>query len=557
MTVRFAKRYKEVPDVKSTGATYTPPRFAQYVVERMTEHLRATDSTVRLLDPAIGDGQLVLSLLERIDGPVSVHGYDTDAIALDQAHARIAARFPDVELNLTHGSFLDHVLDDFSGGLFGSARPYDLIIANPPYVRTQIMGSERAQELAARFRLTGRVDLYHAFLIGMAGVLAPTGTAGFIVSNRFMTTKGGASTREALLTELRMREVVDLGDTKLFDAAVLPAVLIANGLGTRKGTPTFASIYEAFATGGREVATALDALDTDGLARTPDGRVFEVQHGRLDTGGTNDGVWRLASDRVEAWLDAVQARTWATFGDIGKIRVGVKTCADKVFIPKRWDCDLELHRALTTHHIAERFRCARPSRKILYPHESVDGRKRAVDLDRYPASRAYLEGHRATLEKRTYVLEAGRRWYECWVPQNPADWDKPKLVFRDISERPTFWMDLEGTIVNGDCYWMIGDEDHLWLALAVANSTFIERFYDRRFNNKLYAGRRRFITQYVSHFPLPDPSSPEALQIIDACKALYEGADSPCAAGREKALDAMVWDAFGLPIEEIPRERDL
>ena len=77
----------------------------------------------------------------------------------------------------------------------------------------------------------------------------------------------------------------------------------------------------------------------------------------------------------------------------------------------------------------------------------------------------------------------------------------PKLVFRDISEQPTFWLDFEGSVVNGDCYWLTpesqGSDDRLWLAAAVANSTFIESFYDHRFNNKLYAGRRRFITQYV------------------------------------------------------------
>jgi len=52
--------------------------------------------------------------------------------------------------------------------------------------------------------------------------------------------------------------------------------------------------------------------------------------------------------------------------------------------------------------------------------------------------------------------------------------------------------------------------------LAVANSTFAEAFYDYRFHNKLYAGRRRYITQYVKEFPLPDPNTSLAKQIIQA-----------------------------------------
>jgi hypothetical protein len=155
------------------------------------------------------------------------------------------------------------------------------------------------------------------------------------------------------------------------------------------------------------------------------------------------------------------------------------------------------------------------------------------------------------------VLEAGRRWYELWVPQDPAAWSLPKLVFRDISERPTFWIDLDGSIVNGDCYWMVtnrvGDIDLLWLAAAIANSTFAETFYDHRFNNKLYAGRRRFITQYVEQFPLPDPVLPLSQDIVARAKALYAANHAPQTETMEKELDDLIWHVFGLRVEEVDR----
>ncbi len=545
-------RYSDVTETKAGGVTYTPQAFAEFVADRMvSEFVLASPRAVRVLDPAVGHGELLLALLDRLDEPVEVFGYETDPEALEEARERLSRAHPSVDLNLQLGSFLDHVLDDFSGGLFGSSDPYDLIIANPPYVRTQIMGADRARELAQQFGLTGRVDLYHAFLLGMARVLAPDGTAGIIVSNRFMTTKGGASVRASIMTDLRLREVFDLGDTKLFDAAVLPAVLIARGIGAETVSPSFCSIYQTKAEPSHTAADPLAALSHEGTVAVSDGRVFLVQQGTLDTSGDTTGIWRLASDGVESWLATVSDNTWGTFRDIGKIRVGIKTCADKVFLPKKWDRGLELHRALTTHHTARRFRPDPPNRKVLYPHYTVGGKKRVVDLAEYPDSRAYLEEHRQTLEGRSYVIEAGRQWYEIWVPQNPSDWPAPKLVFRDISEQPTFWMDLEGTIVNGDCYWLTGNEDLLWLALGVANSTFIEKFYDCRFNNKLYAGRRRFITQYVEQFPLPDPASEIGMEIVTACRDLYsrmaDGSDN----GLERRIDEMVWAAFGLAFEEV------
>ena len=79
---------------------------------------------------------------------------------------------------------------------------------------------------------------------------------------------------------------------------------------------------------------------------------------------------------------------------------------------------------------------------------------------------------------------------------SPEQWQKRKIVFRDISEHPQFWLAKSGEVVNGDCYWFdFKDnitEEVILLILAIANSTFIEKYYDLKFNNKLYSGRRRF-----------------------------------------------------------------
>lgn len=427
------------------------------------------------------------------------------------------------------------------------------------------MGSDRAQQLAATFGLEGRVDLYHAFLLGIAQALAPKGTAGIIVSNRFMTTKGGGALRAALRRHFNLCQVWDLGDTKLFNAAVLPAVIAARGKSTHRAEPTiFTSIYEVKDIANVHAPDPIAALEHEGIVEVEDGRRFVVRNGTLDNSGTDDEVWRISSPLGDRWLATVGRHTWRRFGNIGKIRVGVKTCADKVFIRHDWDSAFgtekpELLRLLTTHHMSGRFRAV-PSQKvhkILYPHEVVQGRRQAIPLRRFPKSRAYLESHRTVLESRTYVLDAGRYWYELWVPQDPQAWSLPKLVFRDISERPTFWIDLEGTIVNGDCYWMTtshaDDIDLLWLAVAVANSTFAEAFYDHRFNNKLYAGRRRFITQYVEQFPLPNPTLPLSQDIIARAKALYAADHAPETERMESELNERTWHAFGLRLEEVCR----
>lgn len=574
-------RYSEVGVEKAAGATYTPDVLAAFVAEQILVAARPQPSgTLRVLDPAVGDGALLEALVRRMPAAqqtrLEVIGLDTDSDALREAHKKLSPLLPGHRLRLEKRDFLHYVLDVHGHQDLLSPQTeekFDLVIANPPYVRTQVMGASQAQQLARTFGLGGRVDLYYPFVLGIGRVLAPGGVAGVITSNRFMTTKSGQAVRSAILSQFDVLHAWDLGDTKLFDAAVLPAVLLGRGRDRSAASVgrrvRFSSIYETRDEAVRIHPDPVAALasEDDSVVALPDGRRFRVRHGSLENGGASDGVWRIATEATDSWLAAVGSRTWSTFKRIGKIRVGVKSTADKVFIRSDWDSlpggRPELLRPLVTRHAARRYRACVPSapgkiKEILYPHEiGVEGRRRAVDLSLYPKARQYLEAHRSTLQSRTYVIEAGRAWYEIWVPHDPAAWANPKLVFPDISDKPVFWMDTEGGVVNGECYWLQAEnpaeKDLLWLALAIANSSFIVAFYDHRFNNKLYAGRRRFITQYVEQFPLPDPDLPIAREIVALVKRIYAATPSGDADALEAKLDETIWKAFGLSAEEVAR----
>jgi adenine-specific DNA-methyltransferase len=541
-------RYAGVSPEKTHGATYTPAVLADFVAKHLASAAPAPrDTTLRILDPAVGDGALLASLVralrERGYSKVAVSGCDTNPAALEATRQRFVREFPDLTPTLEQRDFLVDV---------HGAEPFDAVIANPPYVRTQVLGAQRARQLAQRYGLTGRVDLYYAFLLAISRVLAPNATLGIIVSNRFMTTRSGQSVRKALRELYDLIHVWDLGDTKLFDAAVLPAVLLAKTKSAPDHSTRFTSIYETTKESSQAARSPIEALDLDGVVTTGDGRRFDVVHGSLDS----TGVWRMSTAEKDQWLALVRSRTFARFGDLGKIRVGVKTTADGIFIRDDWnelapDMQPEVLRPLTTHNLARRYRALdSDATQILYTHESRGGRRSAIDLAEYPRARAYLENHRAQLERRHYVIDAGRRWYEIWVPQDPCAWSRPKLVFPDISAEPMFWIDRTGSIVNGDCYWLMlepdRDEDLLWLALAVGNSQFALEFYDHRFNNRLYAHRRRFITQYVSEFPLPDPALPLAKEIIELAKQIYRSIPAGDVDSLARTVDARVHEAFGL-----------
>ena len=545
-------RYAYVSDKKANGVVYTPCKMADYLAGEMVDTLSPKKLTsIRVLDPAIGDGELVLSLLNRVfvlnpNAEITVIGFETDSTTISVTKKRIAERYPAVHLKIHNSDFIETaIFERFLPGTF------DYIIANPPYVRTQILGAEKARYLAGIVGLSGRVDIYYAFIILAKKLLSLNGVAGFITSNKFMTIKAGKTVREYLENCAYLKQVTDFGDTKLFEAAVLPCIIIFSGKDYCNGKPNFTSIYQTKkADSSIRIDIIFDAINQSGVFTLRDGRNIEIKQGKLTTDNSG-GPWRLSTSESTTWLDRIKEKTWKRFSDIGKIRVGIKTTADNVFIKEYWpDNDLtpELLMPLITHRNAgqilpdnDRFW------KVLYTHTVINGKKSAVNLETYPNSMDYLQRHRKQLESREYIKNAKRNWYEIWVPQNPEAWKNRKIVFRDISETPQFWLDESGAVVNGDCYWIDifseTSDDELMLALAVANSSFIEEYYDVKFNNKLYAGKRRFMTQYVNDFPLPNPSSEAAKKVVSLVRTVISN-NRPCDQAVKIVLDNAVRSLF-------------
>ncbi|KAF0845674.1 Eco57I restriction-modification methylase domain-containing protein [Nocardia caishijiensis] len=576
----MASQAPDARERKRHGRHYTPPELARFLARRALLHA-PRGAELRVLDPACGDGELLLAVHREVTSSapevaVRLAGYDLDRAAVAEAAAR--ADREGVEIDYRAGDFLMKA-PRLARGCF------DLIISNPPYVRTQQLGGAAAQQLSRRFGLRGRIDLTHPFVALAPRLLAPGGVLGLLCANRFLTTRAGANLRRILTADLTPVELYDLGDTKLFSAAVLPAITIAtrpaDSVAHDRAIPgddtisvgcRYVSVYEhplpetgcgtdlfealagatdcSVGVGGRTFAVEIGELAGNGFVRQPSA-VGESAHGET--------AWRMSRPCVDRWLDEIADRTWRTFGDTARIRVGIKTTADRVFISDRWDDvdptpERELLQPLITHHDLEPWQIdRRRGTRVLYPYDLRRTRRTPIDLDEFPCAAQYLRTHEKVLSGRRYVLDGGRKWFEIWVPQRPHLWGAPKLVFPDISERPRFALDRSGAVVNGDCYWIsltdldTGESatDLAYLLMGVANSTLGLRFYDAVCGNRLYSGRRRWITQYVARLPLPDPRSPAAVEVVRRVRGVLE--DGVAAA--DAAVDEAVAAAFGVPAQ--------
>jgi tRNA1(Val) A37 N6-methylase TrmN6 len=520
--------------IKNSGATFTPSALADFLSDKILKYANAKGSVI--FDPACGDGALLVSIAGKINGlcDFELRGYETNIDYLFEAKNNLSQIVSEKQYKIELQDFIDFATP-CTNDLFSTNQNQefaDIIIANPPYVRTQILGAEKSQQIARTYNLKGKIDLYFPFLIGMTNALKKDGIMGVITSNRYLTTKSGAEIRKFLLENYAILEVIDLGDSKLFDAAVLPSILIGKKKITKKQLAIpchFTKIYEEFQSQKNTMKqnSVYDILQqgNSGVYSVADGRIFSYSIGLLKHSHVKTDIWQMTNNAENEWIEQVQKNTAFCIGDKFKVRVGIKSCADNVFLNEHWDKEEfvpenELLKPLISRENIERWTCTTENcMKVLYPHFSKDGKRKVYDLQEFSNTEKYLNKHKAQLENRDYVIQAGRKWYEMWVPQNPESWKYPKLVFPDISVEAKFSYDESGAIVNGNCYWIVAqaekEKDLLLLIQGVANSALMAQYHDLCFNNKLYSGRRRYLSQYIEKYPIPDPDNAFSKRIVE------------------------------------------
>ena len=301
-------RYSNLIKEKENGVVYTPTAMADYLAAEMIKYKPCINADyIRILDPAIGRGELVYALLNIVAyscPQIEVVGYETDAAICKEVENRLSNAFPNVTISIKNEDFLQAV-NDKTVGLF------DYVIANPPYIRTQIIGSDKAQELASQYGLSGRVDIYYAFIVCTSAVLKENGVAGYITSNKFLTIKSGSNVRDYMLDNYKIHRITDLGDTKLFSASVLPCIMVfSKGITENENKVSYTSVYQTFndETDGK-IDDIFDAIYESGCYELPDGKKYRYQQGVLQ--GTHKGdLWTIQSDESQKWLSVVVRKTW-------------------------------------------------------------------------------------------------------------------------------------------------------------------------------------------------------------------------------------------------------
>ncbi len=562
---------------KLLGTHYTPDSVVDYIVNRTLQpYVESPEllSTIKILDPACGSGLFLLKAYDvladhwkkafgRFTQKDALHiienslfGIDIDeqSVLATKRHLMQKASFVDVSPykiapNIVVGDAL--YLRPFSKLMqldeqvafmsrFGpnfSKHKFHCIVGNPPYIRTQNIPKEKRDYYSTVYSTAaGRFDISGLFIELSEYLLKEKGRLGFIISNKILSTSGAKKLRSFLINHFSIEEIVDLSDTKIFDAAILPLILIATRSKEILKHITYSLITESYKNiDSKHQTTDLLTLLKDSSIPldthvTVNGRGFQVQRFTTVTPSERSNVWTFHNERENTLLTKLRYQSTCTLGELcEKISVGLKTTADNVFIKpmvgdfiKQLELEEKLIYPLLESHNVNRWRCSWNSQTdlcVLYPYTEQKGKVVPIDLNKYPRTKEYLEKNRKQLEARTYLKESQRQWYEIWVHQSPKDFCQLKIVTPDIAKHNRFALDDRGFFVNGTCFYLIlKDKSYIsyYSMLGLLNSKVIEYFHKITSGNSLYAKRFRYWTSYISTYPIPKYfiNSPQIISIM-------------------------------------------
>jgi adenine-specific DNA-methyltransferase len=383
------------------GHVSTPDDLAEKMVRRLFDDDPPHEND-RVLYPGCGTGPFAAAV-ERVCEAENLPLPDGIGVETDMRHLEVAR-----DQGLEHVQFerRDYLADDML-----SVGKFDYIVGNPPYVPIERLDMEEKRRYKTDFATAvGRFDLYLLFFERSVNSLREGGTLSFVTPEKFEYVDTAAPLRRLLgAADVHVKEIEHLDEDAFDNLVTFPCVTTVR----------------------REQRNETRILLRNGKTHT--------------TLLPQDGESWAATVRG---TDVDDMKTGVTLGDVTvRISAGMATGADALFVMNRDEASPQLKPDWIRPTVSGRQLNANDGPQtdsvLVCPYRS-DGT--LPDASELGAFGMWAELHRDRLEDRSCV-ENGKPWYSWHETPPMSDLLRPKIVFKDITKRPRFWAERDGTVV--------------------------------------------------------------------------------------------------------------
>ena len=431
--------------------------------------------------------------------------------------------------------------------MFGIVEGFDVVIANPPYVRQEQIKDLKPQLQKQGYECyTGVVDLYVYFYERGFQLLREGGVLTYISSNKYFRSGYGQKLRRFLGSKSTVHQLIDFGDAPVFEATAYPSIIILSK------RPPAANQTRAL---NWKPGPPIEEFDSVFRANS-----FLVAQKEL----TADG-WRLESPAVLRLLEKLR-KEGKPLGEYvnGRFYRGILTGLNEAFVVDRATRDRLLAEHPSSAEVLKPFLRGRDVKRwrvdfadqYLIKIESSQNKRHpwsdklqknaeAVFAETYPAIHARFEGFRNKLMKRD---DQGTYFWELRACAYWQEFEQPKIIYPDIAHGPEFAFDDKDYYLTNTLYLL--PTEQLWL-LGLLNSKVIFWFYTKT-STQIRGGFVRFIAQYVSQIPIPTNTNPKPIEtLVDQILAAKCAKPAADVSAMEREIDRLVYDLYGITEQEI------
>lgn len=211
---------KSIVDRRLMGQFATPNRLAKAIVAETLRYLPDGKHWLQVLEPSMGTGSFVSAAFSVFGDKIArICGYELDE-AFCKAAGEIWREYP---VMVTHADFTRAVPE----------RMFDLVLANPPYVRHHML--QRAEKLRlqtlvaeiAQIDISGLAGLYCHFMLLSAAWMKHGAIGVWLVPTEWMTVNYGRALRRFLTERVQLLRIhcFDSADVRFSDALVSSCVI--------------------------------------------------------------------------------------------------------------------------------------------------------------------------------------------------------------------------------------------------------------------------------------------------------------------------------------------
>lgn len=448
---------------------------------------------------------------------------------------QIKKRLLGSEINF--GYPIDFDFKTFFSEVFHYRNGFDIIIANPPYVR-----QEKIKDIKYILEMlyecyVGTSDLYTYFYERGLKLLKHKGTLIFISPSKFFRSDYGEKIRRYIKSSSRLMTVIDFGELPIFESNTFPTIILTSKQENRDSKITICKINEIF--------------NFSELTNHIQQNKFYMDQSELEDMG-----WVFENDSVRELRKKIKNQPQKLKDIIDKgILLGIKTGLNKAFV-------------INNESYKNLIQIDKKSEEILVPYLKGDDirkyrwsfsneylilSKKGIKIQSYKAVFDHLSKYKSELEKRSDIKNNGK-WYELRSCSYYNEFEKDKIAFPEIGMEPRFALIPKGVYFRNSAHLIPSDDLCLLSLLNSKVSFFFFKLECDVFGEVGEGGRIMFREIYVERFPLPliQNSTKEKLSSLSN-KIVNAHQTSPQANTKqlEDQIDIMVYKIYDLTYEEV------